>query len=149
MTEVWFYHLERQRLEHVLPGLLTKCRSRNWNCVIQSGSEETLRLLDDHLWNYDDTSFLPHGTKADGHAPDQPIWLTTDTDNPNRAAVRLLVDRAEADDIEPYERVIFPFDGLDEAALAHARSAWKEAKSAGHEVQYWKQGENGGWQKQA
>ncbi|MGA7117695.1 MAG: DNA polymerase III subunit chi, partial [Hyphomicrobium sp.] len=39
-SEVLFYHLERQPLERVLPGLLEKTLQRGWRAVVQAGSAE-------------------------------------------------------------------------------------------------------------
>ncbi len=72
-TEVLFYHLERQPLERVLPSLLEKTLERGWRAVVQSGSEERLESLDTALWTYSEDSFLPHGTKKDGHPPSSPF----------------------------------------------------------------------------
>ena len=63
MTEILFYHLQRQPLEKVLPSLLEKSLERGWQAAIQAVSEERLQALDDGLWTYADESFLPHGGK--------------------------------------------------------------------------------------
>jgi DNA polymerase-3 subunit chi len=41
------------------------------------------------------------------------------------------------------------FDGRDPEMLALARDAWKKAKSAGHDVTYWKESSGGKFEKQA
>ena len=66
MTEVLFYHLGRQPLDRVLPGLLEKTLERGWRAVVQAGSRERVEALDTLLWTYADDSFLPHGTARDG-----------------------------------------------------------------------------------
>ena len=148
MTEILFYHLERRSLEDVLPGLLIRSLERGWRVVVQAGSEERVRSLDSHLWSYDEAGFLPHGTKADGRAEEQPVWLTAEDDNPNAAHVRFLVDGAGATRFDGYERIVFLFDGGDADAVAAARAAWREAAAGGHEVTYWRQDERGRWVKQ-
>jgi len=152
MTEVLFYHLQARPLEAVLPGLLGRCLERGWRAVVQAGSADRLRMLDDHLWTFDDASFLPHGRSGDGFAAEQPIVLTESDDNPNGASVRFLVDRAAPPDFAAgaaaYHRLVFVFDGQDGDALAEARAAWKAAAAAGHDVQYWRQGERGRWERQ-
>ncbi len=120
--------------------------------VVQVSSVERLDALDVALWTYEDASFLAHGTVRDGDAGLQPILLTTDTTNPNGAAVRFLVDGAEAlpslsVEGETYERVILIFDGSDEDERASARRQWSDLKKAGHSVAYWQQGEDGRWEK--
>ena len=56
MTEILFYHLQRQKLENVLPALL-KCLERGWKVAVQGSSEERIDALDAHLWTYRDDGF--------------------------------------------------------------------------------------------
>jgi DNA polymerase-3 subunit chi len=133
MTEILFYHLQRQPLESVLPSLLERSVERGWRVVVQMASDERVEALDAHLWTYRDESFLPHGTPRDGEAAAQPILLTTGEDNPNAATVRFLL----------------LFDGDDEDALAQARARWSEAKAQGFDVTYWQTDERGRWVKKA
>jgi DNA polymerase-3 subunit chi len=149
MTEVLFYHLDRQPLERVLPDLLEKCLERGWRAVIQVGSEERRDALDSHLWTYREEGFLPHGTIKDGSAEAQPIWLTVGPENPNRASVRFLADGVEMAEIQPYARVVVLFDGNDAEAVQRARASWSAVKAAGHEAAYWQQSERGRWEKKA
>ena len=148
MTEVLFYHLERRPLEAVLPSLLLKTLERGWRAVVQVGSDERLEHLNAHLWTFDDASFLPHGSPADGHAEDQPIWLTTGPDNPNGAEVRFFVDGATTADFSGYARLVFMFDAADPDAMHSARETWRSAQAAGMETTYWRQDESGRWGKQ-
>lgn len=148
-VEVLFYHLMRQPLEAALPGLLLKCLERQWRVVVQCGSQERCAALDAHLWTFQDDSFLPHGTKTDGYSQHQPIYLTAEGDNPNHANVRFLVDRAVPPPLAAYERAVFMFDGNDPDALDEARQQWKQAKGNGHQVTYWQQTPNGGWEQKA
>lgn len=150
MTEVLFYHLQRQPIERVLPQLLERSVERGWRAVVQAASDERLDALDAHLWTYRDDSFLPHGTARDAEAAMQPILLTTADDNPNGAAVRFLIDGAPVPpDAASYARIVLLFDGEDEEALAAARQRWGEAKAKGFEVTYWQTDEQGRWVKKA
>jgi DNA polymerase III subunit chi len=149
MTEVLFYHLEHQPLERVLPSLVEKTLERGWRAVVQAGSEERIEALDVLLWTYREESFLPHGTKRDGHPNLQPVYLTTSEDNPNGAAVRFLVDGAAAGDLSAYTRIVYLFDGRDAAALEQARAQWTIAKDGGSEVTYWQQSPDGRWDRKA
>ncbi len=148
-TEVLFYHLERQPLEKVLPNLLEKTLERGWRAVVQSGSEERLDALDLVLWTYAEGSFLPHGTRKDGHPADQPIFLTTGDESPNGAGVRFLVDGAVPASLEGLVRAVFLFDGNDKDATDAARAQWQSLKAAGHTITYWRQSPEGRWEKQA
>ncbi len=149
MTEIWFYHLQRQPLERVLPTLLEKSLERGWRVVVQAKSAERLEALDTLLWTYADDSFLAHGSARDGDAERQPIYLTTGSENPNGAALRLFIEGADVvlADADAYVRAILLFDGRDEEQLAHARAQWKSLKAAGCALAYWQQSEAGGWEK--
>jgi DNA polymerase-3 subunit chi len=149
VAEVFFYHLQRQPLERVLPILLEKCREREWKVVVQADSDERIAALDDLLWTYADASFLPHGTEREGNPERQPILLTTAADNGNGAEVRVLVDGVSPPDLAGYVRALLLFDGNDDDAVATARDHWRTLKEAGHEVAYWQQDEDGRWQRRA
>ena len=149
VTEAYFYHLERQTLEDVLPKLLESSLARGWRAVVQAASRERVEALDTHLWTYRANSFLPHGTLRDGRASEQPIYLTDGDENPNAAQIRFMVDGATLADSSPYVRVAYLFDGRDQAAVAQARLAWQEAKAKGDAVSYWQQDAAGSWQNKA
>jgi DNA polymerase-3 subunit chi len=154
MPEVWFYHLQRQPLEQVLPILLEKSLERNWRAVVQAASEERLDALDQLLWTYSEGSFLPHGRARDGDPEMQPILLTTEPDNLNGAPVRFFIDGAlaspllESPNAKDYTRVILLFDGNHEEELGNARAEWKRMKAAGCDLSYWQQSAAGRWEKQ-
>jgi DNA polymerase-3 subunit chi len=148
-TEIYFYHLERRRLDDVLPTLLERSLERGWRAAVQAASEERVEALCTLLWTYSEESFLPHGTARDGQPDAHPVFLTTSEDNPNGAQVRFLVDGADLGDASPYARVVFIFDGSDADAVARARAEWQTAKAKGHAVSYWQQDETGRWQQKA
>ncbi|MCI5047871.1 MAG: DNA polymerase III subunit chi [Aquisalinus sp.] len=150
MAEVLFYHLERAKLETVLPGLLEKTLERGWRATVRAGQAEKLEALENLLWTYADESFLPHGSA--GESPDHPVWLTTQStlDDLEGRDLLFLVEGAEAalDEIDDLVRCISIFDGADEAALQKARSFWKVLKDTDHAPTYWRQSPQGKWEKQ-
>lgn len=152
MTEVRFYHLQRARLEEVLPVILERCHQRGERVMVLAGSAERVEALAALLWTYRPDSFLPHGTARDGEAARQPIFLAPaadEIDNPNGAPVLILSDGARHPRIGDFKLVCELFDGHDEAAVAAARAQWRACKEAGHAVIYYQQGDNGKWQETA
>ena len=148
-TEFWFYHLERQPLQAVLPVLLEKTLERGWRALVRFSTPERLETIDSALWTYRDESFLPHGTARDGHAERQPVFLTLDQANPNDAAIVFLLEVAEEHEAQRFSRVMRLFEDGDAEARALARAEWKRAKAAGCEVSYWRQEPSGGWKRSA
>ena len=151
MTRVDFYHLQKATVEDTLPKLLEKAISTDKNVLVKIGSEERVEFLNTSLWTYEEQSFLPHGSKKDGNAEQQPIWLTSGDDNPNNATMLFLVDGAGVDDekIAGFDRVFNLFDGNSENSLSQARAFWKQIKTAGFDCFYWQQDENGSWKQKA
>jgi DNA polymerase III subunit chi len=150
MTEIWFYHLQRQPLERAMPALIEKSLEKGWRVTVQARSEERLDALDSWLWTYSDASFLAHGRARDGDAGLQPVYLTAGIENPNGAALRLFVEGA---DIAPalaaadvaYARVVNLFDGNNDDEVLLARAQWKELKGLGLPLSYWQQDSAGRW----
>ena len=64
-----------------------------------------------------------------------------------RSQFLFLTDGATSANVAGFERCFELFNGRDEAAVIAARSRWKDYTDAGHDLTYWRQGANGGWQK--
>jgi DNA polymerase III subunit chi len=149
MTEIGFYHLQNTPLERALPKLLEKAVERGMKALVLTGSPERSEQLNEVLWNYDPTSFLPHGIEKDGAAERQPVYLTNQDENPNAASLLILVDGMESANAASFARIIDMFDGTSDTAVAAARQRWKTQKDAGLPLTYWQQTERGGWEKKA
>ena len=151
MTQVDFYHLQKQSLENVLPKLLEKAYATGKPIKVKVGNEERVEFINSALWSYDEQSFLPHGSKKDGFGEEQPIWISAGDDAPNQAVFLFLVDGAVVapDVLSQYERVFNIFDGNSEAALNQARAFWKEQKASSNTINYWQQDDAGKWNKKA
>jgi len=148
-ADIWFYHLERSGPEEVLPELLEKTLARGWRALVRSSDGERLTSLDQSLWTWRETSFLPHG-RADQAEPErQPVLLATDETNPNQAQCLFLLDGAVPENPDGFERVIVMFDGQDESAVNAARRLWKQLNVSPRTVSYWRQSPEGRWEKKA
>lgn len=144
--EYGFYHLTRTALEPALGRLLERVLASEQRAVVVASSPERVEALNRALWTFGRESFLPHGSREDGFAEDQPVFLTDQADYPNGATVLVLVDGAEADPPPQFTRCLCMFDGNDEAAVAQARDFWRRLRERGEALTYWQQTERG-WQK--
>ena len=151
MSRIDFYHLQKQTLEQVLPKLLEKAYETGMKIKIKIGNEARVEFINSLLWTYNEETFIPHGSKKDGFAKDQPIWLSSDDDNPNQAEILFLVDGASFDinNSDNFLRIINIFDGNDEVSLQQARNFWKEINSTDCEKNYFQQDDNGRWNEKA
>ena len=147
MTDVGFYHLTTSTLDRALPRLLEKILENHQRAVILCASQERLDFLNSSLWTVGKASFIPHGSVKEGLPEDQPIWLTLQDENPNRAQFLLQTDGVDSPSLSTYSRCLDIFDGNDEPAVSQARERWAKYKNQGHSVTYWKQTPTGAWEK--
>lgn len=147
MADILFYHLTETKLEESLPQLLEKTLQKGWRASIHCGSKESMDALDEHLWVHRDDSFMGHGTDTAEHAAEQPILLTMGTEAANQAQVKFVVDMGPEPDFGSSERVVFMFDGHDQAQLEQARERWKALSKMGLEKTYWQQTPQRRWEK--
>lgn len=145
--EVWFYHLERSGLGEVLPELLERTLARGWRALVWSPDADQLARLDEHLWTYQDASFLPHSLAGGPMDAAQPVLLSTTLASANGAQALFVVD-GDPGELPPCERCIIVFDGRSETALAQTRVLWTRYRRAGLALTYWRQGPTRGWIRQ-
>ena len=146
MVEYGFYHLTRTALEPALGRLLERVLASGQRAVVVASSAERVEALNRALWILGRESFLPHGSRDDGFAEDQPVFLTEKADYPNGATVLVLVDGAELEPASQFTRCLYLFDGSDDAAVAQARALWRRLQERGEALTYWQQTERG-WHK--
>lgn len=147
MTDIRFYHMTRKTLERALPELLAKALARYPHILVKTADADQAALLDQVLWSYDPASFMPHSAAVDAFAAEQPVFLTSEDINPNRAKMLVLTGDAMADNMADYELCCELFDGNDEAAVKAARGRWASYKDGGHELTYYQQDDEGRWVK--
>lgn len=147
MTQIGFYHLMHTPLEAALPRLLGKALDRGMRALVMAGSIDRVKALDGALWTFDQGSFLPHGTAKEGRAEAQPVYITATEENPNGASLLVLTDGVEHGFIGAFERCLDLFDGRDAEAVAAARARWKRLADEGHDLTYYQQSDQGGWEK--
>jgi len=148
VTEVRFHHLERRRVDQALPSLLETALEDGRRVLVRASSDEMVAALNERLWTYDDASFLPHGAAGDGDPMTQPIFLTSGLGNPNAATMLVRLSDAETSEADDaFDLVVLMFDGRDEAALGQARSEWRRLKDEGRTISYWRESDEGAWER--
>jgi DNA polymerase III subunit chi len=148
VTEIRFYHLEQRRVDQALPPLLERALEEGRRVLVRASSEEMVAALNERIWTYDDASFLPHGAAGDGDPMEQPIFLTAELKNANASTMLVRLSGAETSEADDaFDLVVLMFDGRDEAALAQARGEWRRLKDRGSPISYWRESDEGGWER--
>lgn len=148
-AEVWFYHLEREPLETVLPRILTGLLARDVRVCVHVRERQTAENLSQRLWSSEDTAFPAHGLDGDPFPERQPLWLTSAAEVPNQAPFRFFCETLLPQGLDGLERASIMLEGNKDEAVKTAREAWKRYRSEGISVRYWRQDENGRWADQA
>ncbi len=150
MIEIGFYQLASRRAEAVLPQLLTKALAAGHRVIVRCADAELLAAIDTALW-YPADSFLPHGIAADlgpARAFSQPVLLdAADLPAVNGADCLAQIGGALPDDLIGLSRVLYLFNA---DSIDVARASWRLlAKQDGIVSAYWREGENGRFEKAA
>ncbi len=140
-----FYELALDPALKVVPPLALKAYEQGARAVILAANENSLEELNKAIWTFKQDAFIPHGTKADGKAERQPIYLTLTEENPNQATIAIITDGRMPQ--LPFERVYDIFDGTIETELASAKARQQAYQNSGAAVTYFKQNPQGGWDK--
>jgi DNA polymerase III subunit chi len=145
--QVDFYHLTALPLERALPRIAERVIEGGGRLLIVAGEASQRAKLDQLLWTYNPESFLPHGQAGGPDDDRQPILIGEAMAAANGAKNVVLADGVWRDEALGFDRA---FHFFDEDKIAEARLAWKGlAGREGVERNYWKQNEQGRWEKVA
>lgn len=144
MPEAFFYQLNGDSPEAVLPRMLDMALQKGWRIEVRGDAPERMERLDQVLWGPGD-EFRPHGLAGGPHDADQPILLTVGHASGPRDCLFALygapVSEAEA---RAAQRVCIVFDGTDPEVLSTARSQWRALTGAGLAARFYVR-EDGTW----
>jgi DNA polymerase-3 subunit chi len=134
VTEVAFHFNAPDKLAYTC-RLLRKAVV-NGARVVVTGSAQTLQHLDQILWTFSATDFVPHGSDASGAAvlAHSPVVLTaTPAHTPHQQVLVNLGESVPAG-FERYERLI-EVVGHNDEDRALARQRWKQYADRGYTMQ--------------
>jgi DNA polymerase-3 subunit chi len=145
--QVDFYHLSHTPIERVLPQIAEKVIESGGRLLVVAGEAAARGKLDQALWTYKPEGFLPHAQAGGAEDARQPVLIAETPEAANSARNVALADGVWRDEALEFDRA---FHFFDEDAIVEARAAWKAlAEREGVERRYWKQDENGRWEKAA
>ena len=149
MSEVYFYHLTRQRVDQALRPLLGKCLANGWRVLIRGREEAEIRQLDDALWQGPAEEFLPHGLAGAAQEADQPVLMALEGHKAQHDCLICVGGSAvTADEVLASKRVCILFQDDNGLHMQTARSQWRSLTEAGIAAKYWSQA-RGNWELQA
>ena len=137
-----FYQIDDILYKSIAP-LLLKIMEENKKVLIYCQDEQQLNEVDNGLWSFSKTKFLPHGTKKDKIKPDkQPIFITDKIDNSNQADYLVIFVEVEEKFLSQFDKIFYFFGSGN---LADARKLWKKYKEQNFSLNFYKK-ENNKWE---
>jgi DNA polymerase-3 subunit chi len=149
VIDIGFYQLGGRRPEAVLPQLVGKALAAGHRIAVRSDDAGLLARLDTALWTTPADSFVPHGLDSDvgpERVASQPVLLTSaPLPAANGADCLAQLGGDLPDDLTGLTRVLYLFDA---DGIETARARWRLlAKAEGLKPVYWREGENGRFEK--
>lgn len=136
MTEVTFHLNANSKMDYCC-RLIRKAYSNNANVVVKAPND-MLKLLDQALWSFSKTDFIPHAQTS----PDSeylglcPVILTDSIESLDKLPhheVLLNLGEEVAQGYEKFERVI-EIVGLEESDKVKARLRWRHYAQRGYPI---------------
>lgn len=149
MAEIRFYHLQSQSIDVALPKLAELVLKSGNKGLIKVADKNMANQLDKALWTYSPESFLPHDIEGSKYPTDQDLFITTQDENPAAAKMALFVNCEKLEDLSPFDRVLYMFEGKLDEIISTARVDYKNYKDQGHQMSYWQQSDQGRWDQKA
>lgn len=156
-TPIAFYHTVGETpasLDGVLPPLLEKALKGGNRILLIAPTPARQQRLDEVLWGYAESAFLPHGKPDDGKPAAQPVLIVTAEDDLTPyLAERIPVLLAGAESALPTltasnaARILYMFTAST-ADVERGRTLFKQLKGQGHAMSYHQQTATG-WEKKA
>jgi DNA polymerase-3 subunit chi len=92
MVKISFYKTKAEYLLNTCCQLIEKCYHSHAQSTVIVNSDIFMTQLDNSLWTYSRTQFLPHGTIHDPLPEAQPIHITNQFSNFNKSTIFILIN---------------------------------------------------------
>ena len=146
MGRVDFYHLKNAKIYFAVGKLIEKVIDQKERVLVRTDSQIVSEEIDEFLWSYDLSNFLPHGKLGDPNSKYNPIHITNEEDNPNNANILFIISTSKLSvaEIVKFKRTFILFSDGDLNFFEPARQIWKELGHLEINRNYWAQ-EKSGW----
>lgn len=128
--------------------LLDKCYNTQLNTLVLVGDKTLENQIDNSLWSFSSTKFIPHGCSNDTLPHLQPIYITTNYENPNQAQILTVINPINLDDtyIDRFKKVLIVFNTNETDKKQSARNLYSYLQKSAYRLQYFQQTEQLEWQ---
>lgn len=133
--QINFYQTD-DLLHKAIAPILMKILEEKKRAVIYCPDAKLLNQIDEGLWSFSKTKFIPHGSKNDDIDPKlQPVLLTVSEENLNQADYLIMFDKISDDFGKKFEKVFYFFNN---DSLQKSKELWRHYKSQTATLNFYK-----------
>ena len=107
-------------LDLVCRLLLEKTKQRGWRALVKL-PEAKLTEMDEYLWTFQESSFLPHGRDDEPLSDMQPITLSSTAQKVENYQAVFLIGGTDIGEMSGVERCMIMINGRSEADVSRER----------------------------
>jgi len=134
-----FFEVASTKWELALCKYIEAAVEKGERLYVWAESSQLAEYLDDLLWTYSESSFIPHARFDDCDMP-EPVAIGTAPGNPNDAMRLIIAGRVDPEKLlgglEEYQFIVDFVAPHDEGLTMHARARWSALTSAGVSVEF-------------
>ena len=145
MTEIFFYKLKNLSIELFLISLIEKSISKNWNSLVLLDNIERMEEINDLMWTFNDTSFIPHGSQSDLNPDKHKVYLTCNEENLNNSSVIFSIDGIIINQPDNWKRCIYIFNEQNLKVTDELESYKRGIEDLNYDLKSFEQDNNGKW----
>ncbi len=123
-------------LHKSITPILIKILEEKKQALIFCQDLELLGQIDDGLWSFSKTKFIPHGKENDNiKANQQPIFLSNNQENLNNANYLITFSKVEDEFIQKFEKTFYFFN---DNSLKASKELWRYYKEKSATLNFYK-----------
>jgi len=119
-----------------IASILSKILEDNKRALIFCQNQELLNQINDGLWSFSKTKFIPHGKIDDEvESQKQPILLTSKLENNNNSDYLIMLEKADDEFIKKFEKSFYFFNDNN---LKESKDLWRYYKNKSADLKFYK-----------
>lgn len=133
--EINFYQID-DVLYKSIAGLLVKIIEDKKKALIYSTNLDLINQINEGLWSFSKTKFLPHASFNDNQNPErQPIFITNQEENSNKANFLIMLEKTDDNFLNNFEKIFYFFD---DSNLKESKQLWRYYKKQNINLNFFK-----------
>jgi DNA polymerase-3 subunit chi len=147
--KISFYRAIPDLLDKSICLIAEKCYLNGLRAVVLAADSELQESLNNKLWTYSKKQFIPHGSSNDPLPQLQPIFITTQIQNPNQSTVLITVnclpELSASEEYGWFERVIIIYTDTATADFLSEISVIQNNPKNSYKIEHFQQNIKGQW----